>query len=104
MDAEAKKTALRMIPYGIYVMTAEDADGNVGAATVNWVTQTSFEPPLVVIGVKPDSGIYATIKTTNCFALNIFSSPLRKMAQPSAGKLSIVVKTVPQLLIPPPPV
>jgi flavin reductase (DIM6/NTAB) family NADH-FMN oxidoreductase RutF len=71
MDAEAKKTALRMIPYGIYVMTAEDADGNVGAATVNWVTQTSFEPPLVVIGVKPDSGIYATIKTTNCFALNM---------------------------------
>ena len=36
MDDDAKKTALRMIPYGIYVMTAEDSDGNVAAATVNW--------------------------------------------------------------------
>ncbi len=49
MDADAKKTALRMIPYGIYVLTAEGSKG-VAAATVNWVTQTSFDPPLVVGG------------------------------------------------------
>jgi hypothetical protein len=35
MDADAKKTALRMIPYGIYVLTAEAKDGKVAAATVN---------------------------------------------------------------------
>src|SRR5690348_15916231 len=29
MDADAKKTALRMIPYGIYVLTADDHKGNV---------------------------------------------------------------------------
>ena len=29
MDADAKKTALRMIPYGIYVLTAEDEDGAI---------------------------------------------------------------------------
>ena len=51
MDDEHKKTALRMIPYGIYVLTAVDGD-TVAAATVNWVTQTSFDPPLVVVGVK----------------------------------------------------
>ena len=27
MDPAAKKTALRMIPYGLYVLTAENADG-----------------------------------------------------------------------------
>ena len=52
MDADAKKTALRMIPYGIYVLTAEGKDGKVAAATVNWVTQTAFAPPLVVVGVR----------------------------------------------------
>ena len=51
MDQDAKKTALRMIPYGIYVLTADDGKGNVAAATVNWVTQTAFAPPLVVVGV-----------------------------------------------------
>jgi flavin reductase (DIM6/NTAB) family NADH-FMN oxidoreductase RutF len=35
MDDAAKKTALRMIPYGIYVMTAETSDGALAAATVN---------------------------------------------------------------------
>ena len=35
MDQNAKKSALRMIPYGIYVMTAEGKDGSVAAATVN---------------------------------------------------------------------
>jgi flavin reductase (DIM6/NTAB) family NADH-FMN oxidoreductase RutF len=33
MDQDAKKTALRMIPYGIYVLTADDGEGNVAAAT-----------------------------------------------------------------------
>lgn len=55
MDANAKKTALRMIPYGLYVLTAQNANGQVAAATVNWVTQVAFEPPLVVVGVKVDS-------------------------------------------------
>ncbi len=62
MDPNVKKTALRMIPYGIYVLTAEKADGTVAAATVNWVTQTSFNPPLIVVGLKVDSGAYALIK------------------------------------------
>ena len=43
MDADDKKQALRMIPYGLYVLAAESADGRVAASTVNWVTQASFE-------------------------------------------------------------
>jgi flavin reductase (DIM6/NTAB) family NADH-FMN oxidoreductase RutF len=71
MDANAKKTALRMIPYGLYVLTGEDADGTVAAATVNWVTQAAFQPPLVVVGVKVDSGAHAVIKSAGAFALNV---------------------------------
>src|SRR6201998_1949668 len=71
MDQDAKKTALRMIPYGIYVLTADDGKGNAAAATVNWVTQTAFAPPLVVVGVKTDSGAYQIVKNTKAFALNM---------------------------------
>jgi flavin reductase (DIM6/NTAB) family NADH-FMN oxidoreductase RutF len=71
MDQDAKKTVLRMIPYGIYVLTADDDKGNVAAATVNWVTQTAFAPPLVVVGVKTDSGAYQIIKDKKTFALNM---------------------------------
>lgn len=71
MDPNDKKTALRMIPYGLYVLTGETKDGRVAAATVNWVTQVSFEPPLVVVGVKADSGTHAVIKEAGSFALNV---------------------------------
>ncbi len=49
MNADAKKTVLRMTPYGIYVLTADDGNGNISAWTVNWVTQSAFGPPLVVV-------------------------------------------------------
>ncbi len=70
MDADTKKTVLRMIPYGIYVLTAKAENGDIAAATVNWVTQTSFDPPLVAVGVKADSGAYQGLKSAGHFALN----------------------------------
>lgn len=70
MNEDAKKTALRMIPYGLYVLTAKGADGQVAAACINWVTQMSFKPPLIAIGVKADSGAHAIIETTREFVLN----------------------------------
>jgi flavin reductase (DIM6/NTAB) family NADH-FMN oxidoreductase RutF len=95
MDADAKKIALRMIPYGIYVLTADDGKGNVGAATVNWVTQGSFAPPLVVIGVKADSGAHTVVKGTGKFALNMLGKDQKgaaftffKPAKVEDGKLS----------------
>ena len=69
MDADAKKTTLRMIPYGLYVLTADDGKGTVGAATVNWVTQTAFTPPMVVVGVKV---VDATIVEMRDLGDNVF--------------------------------
>ena len=81
MDEQAKKTALRMIPYGLYVLTSKSKDGSdVSAATVNWVTQASFAPPLVVVGVKGDSGAHAHIKESGIFAVNVLGKDQLDMA------------------------
>ena len=80
MDANAKKTALRMIPYGLYVLTAEDDRGEAAAATINWVTQIAFDPPLVALGVKADSSAHALIERTQCFALNILGKDQKDVA------------------------
>jgi flavin reductase (DIM6/NTAB) family NADH-FMN oxidoreductase RutF len=80
MNADHKKTVLRMIPYGIYVLTADDGKGNIAAATVNWVTQSSFAPPLVVVGVKADSGAYQTVKAARSFALNMLGKDQKALA------------------------
>jgi flavin reductase (DIM6/NTAB) family NADH-FMN oxidoreductase RutF len=80
MDADAKKTVLRMVPYGIYVLTADDGKGEVAVATVNFVTQTSFAPPLVAVGVKADSGAYALVKRLRSFALNMLGKDAKGLA------------------------
>src|SRR5881397_3530895 len=80
MDPNAKKTTLRMIPYGLYVLTAAGKDGQVAAGTVNWVTQASFEPPLVAVGVKTDSHAHALIKDTKAFALNVLGKGQQVLA------------------------
>ena len=80
MDPNAKKTALRMIPYGLFVLTAGNTKGDAAAATVNWVTQASFEPPLVVVGVKNDSHAHALIKETKAFTLNVLGKGQQPMA------------------------
>lgn len=69
MDAQDKKVALRSITYGLFVLTARDGD-EVAAAGVNWITQTSFDPPLVAVGVKTDNDSHAIIERTGTFAVN----------------------------------
>lgn len=54
MDLEAKKTALRWMPHGIYVVTLRSGEERC-AFTATWVTQTSFEPPMLLMGVRADS-------------------------------------------------
>jgi flavin reductase (DIM6/NTAB) family NADH-FMN oxidoreductase RutF len=70
MDPQAKKVALRAINYGLYVLTAIEGD-QVGAAGVNWLTQASFDPPLIVAAVKADSDSHALIERTGVFAVNV---------------------------------
>jgi flavin reductase (DIM6/NTAB) family NADH-FMN oxidoreductase RutF len=80
MDPNAKKTALRMIPYGLFVLTAANKSGQAAAATVNWVTQVAFEPPLVAVGVKADSHAHALIKESSAFALNVLGKGQQAVA------------------------
>ena len=72
MDPQAKKLALRAVNYGLYVLTATDGS-DYGAGGVNWLTQASFEPPLVVAGVKADSGSAAIVEKTGAFAVSVLA-------------------------------
>jgi flavin reductase (DIM6/NTAB) family NADH-FMN oxidoreductase RutF len=70
VDPQDKKVALRAINYGLYVLTAVDGD-DYAAAGVNWLSQASFEPPLVMVGVKTDNDSHAIIERTGTFAVNV---------------------------------
>jgi flavin reductase (DIM6/NTAB) family NADH-FMN oxidoreductase RutF len=79
MDENAKKKALLMIPYGLYVLGAAHG-GKQTVATVNWVTQSAFQPPLVVVGIKKDSGSHQMVKDSGKFSLAFLESGQKKIA------------------------
>jgi hypothetical protein len=54
LDAAAKKTLLRKIPHGVFICGVAEGD-QVNGFTASWVTQGSFEPPLVVMAAIPFS-------------------------------------------------
>jgi flavin reductase (DIM6/NTAB) family NADH-FMN oxidoreductase RutF len=80
INEEAKKTTLRMIPYGISLLTADEEKGHLGAATVNRGTQSAFAPPLLAVGLKTDSGTYRIVKGTKTFALSMRGKEHQGMA------------------------
>jgi flavin reductase (DIM6/NTAB) family NADH-FMN oxidoreductase RutF len=79
MNENAKKQALLMLPYGLFVLGAAHG-GNQTAATINWVTQASFNPPLVAIGLKRDSSSHAMVKDSKVFAVSILATGQKAIA------------------------
>ena len=79
MNEITKKQALRMIEYGVFVITAK-AFNHCFGSTVTWLTQTSFKPPLIMVALKVGSGIYSAVKESRCFAVHLLSKEQESFA------------------------
>ena len=82
MNPAEKRFVLRMIPYGVHIVTALDESGVPVASTVHWVTQTSFTPALVLVALPAEGAAYAAIRATNRFALHMLGKDDAEAAHP----------------------
>jgi flavin reductase (DIM6/NTAB) family NADH-FMN oxidoreductase RutF len=82
LDQAAKKKVLRDFTYGLYAVTAAH-EGERGVFTANWLSQASFEPPLVMLSVENDSSTLPLIRASGRFAI----CPLREGQRELAGAL-----------------
>jgi len=104
MDRERKVTqhneisqALKKITYGFYIVTAKkdskemstrDKDF-IAAGTVSWVSQGSFDPPLVTAAIKKNSDLHETIEKSRVFNINIVGKDDRDMLSKFAKESQI---------------
>lgn len=79
MDPAVKKQALRLFTYGLYVVTCIDGD-EVNAFTANWLTQVSFEPPLVAVSVENTSKSLPMILRSRKLTINVLHAGQRELA------------------------
>jgi flavin reductase (DIM6/NTAB) family NADH-FMN oxidoreductase RutF len=55
MDEDAKTSLLRAIPYGLFAACTNSPEGDDHVFLLSWVTQASFDPPLLACGVHEES-------------------------------------------------
>jgi len=79
MERETKKRVLRKLTYGMWVISAASGD-DVEASSVTWMTQASFEPPLVIACVKADSHLRKVIESARAFALHQIAADHKDIA------------------------
>lgn len=82
MDVVAKKALLRRFHYGLFVLGARHETG-LGMMTVNFVTQSSFDPPCLAVAMELQSATRDLVELSGCFALNLLDEEQRDLA----GKL-----------------
>jgi flavin reductase (DIM6/NTAB) family NADH-FMN oxidoreductase RutF len=87
MDSAIKKQALRMFTYGLYAIFCEDK-GEVNGFTANWLTQVSFEPPLIAVSVENSAKSLPMILHSGKFTVNVLRSGQRELAG-ALGKSAI---------------
>jgi flavin reductase (DIM6/NTAB) family NADH-FMN oxidoreductase RutF len=80
MDEQARKKTLRLFSNGVYIMTSRCGD-DYGCATVTWVSQASFRPPLLMAAVRKESNVFKCMTRSGAAVIHIVSSDQTGLAQ-----------------------
>ena len=80
MDPKTKQRVLRLLTNGMYVITSRSGE-RYGAATVTWVSQASFKPPLLMVALRKDGSAYQCIVESRVAVLHVLDCEQRDLAQ-----------------------
>lgn len=80
VDKKVRQKTLRMLSNGVYVLTSRNED-HYGAATVTWVSQVSFKPPLIMAAVRRESNVFKCLSASGNAVLHIVGNEQQEIAQ-----------------------
>lgn len=79
MDDAVKKEALRLFTYGLYAVSVEEA-GVRNAFTANWLSQVSFDPPMIALSIENTSASLPLARGAGRFVVNVYDAGQRELA------------------------
>jgi flavin reductase (DIM6/NTAB) family NADH-FMN oxidoreductase RutF len=79
LDPQLKKQVLRTFTYGLYAVSCAN-EGEVNAFTANWLSQVSFEPPLVAVSIENNTKSLPMILRSRKFIINVYREGDRELA------------------------
>ena len=63
----------RSLSNGVYIVTVQD-EGQINGVTTPWVTQLSYDPPMVMVAISPMRKCHEMITNSGQFAVNVLAS------------------------------
>jgi flavin reductase (DIM6/NTAB) family NADH-FMN oxidoreductase RutF len=75
-----KHTALDKMAYGVYVVTLKSKDV-INAFTASWVSQVSFNPPLIMVAIQREHFSHFLLERGGNFAINILGEDQGELAR-----------------------
>jgi flavin reductase (DIM6/NTAB) family NADH-FMN oxidoreductase RutF len=80
MDPKIKQKTLLLLTNGMYILTSRSGE-RVAASTVTWVSQASFNPPLIMAALRKESTVLTCMKESCVGALHILDRTQKAIAQ-----------------------
>jgi flavin reductase (DIM6/NTAB) family NADH-FMN oxidoreductase RutF len=79
MNEKYRQQSLRMFSYGVYILSSVN-EGEYCVSTITWVSQASFEPPMISVCVKRNSASYENDKKRREFILHLLGDNQKELA------------------------
>ena len=79
MNEKYRQQSLRMLSYGVYILSSVN-EGEYCVSTVTWVSQASFEPPMISVCIKRNSASYEIVKQRGEFILHLLGDNQKELA------------------------
>ena len=79
MNQKYRQQSLRMFSYGVYILSSVK-EGEYCASTITWVSQASFEPPMISVCIKRNSASYEIVKKRGEFILHLLGDNQKELA------------------------
>jgi flavin reductase (DIM6/NTAB) family NADH-FMN oxidoreductase RutF len=80
MDPKIRQKALRLLTNGMYVLTARSGE-KFGAATITWVSQAAFKPPLLMAALRKDGSVFQCLAEGRAAVLHVLAADQKNIAQ-----------------------
>jgi len=79
MNEKYRQQSLRMFSYGVYILSSVN-EGEYCVSTITWVSQASFEPPMISVCIKRNSVSYKIVKKRGEFILHLLGDNQKELA------------------------
>ena len=79
MNEKYRQQSLRMFSYGVYILSSVNK-GEYCVSTITWVSQASFQPPMISVCIKRNSASYEIVKKRGEFILHLLGDNQKELA------------------------